>query len=568
MAQKKKLNVNPDDPSYLIVLGQNEPSAFPIERGESVFVGAGSNCRIVLKGKGISAIHCMIWLDDDKNLQVRDWNTQHLFLNGQPVQADTPFSTGDQLLVGDYQLIPVLCPDYHRSTAAAILEGAVKLEAPPTTVSNLATDQPVAATGLAVDDQALQHAAGETDKAVAHWQAELGSELHEADQESVNSTVDANHDPQQTDGNGELEASMPESFSGPELTQDALDAFAEPALKKTTTGEGGFEYDIDADLNDDFDEDFDQADDPFSGWGDPLATSDDESEGTSDDAELLRMEVEQLRFELADRDNVIAELKSHRDADSAGNTSDHEETLKLVNRLEELLDELKASDQRVQSLEELLRLSDQATQAEQEERQQLENWVGEIEVRVEQHDAEKQAEIERLNSLLDESKGRLRQAHGQLKQMLAAQESESGAGVSDEARRLIQQCREQIEQLQDELASVQAENEKLKARPAASPEDAQAREQLGELKQQLAELQVSSSRERAEMARKHAELERLRDELQEKLNSAREIGQGDSRIQAMREHLREIHEQEKQQREEDRQSSLGGRIARLLSRTK
>ena len=565
MAPEKRLNVNPDDPSYLIVLGNGSPSAFPIERGESVFVGSGSNCRVVLKGQGIAAIHCMIWLDDEKHLQVRDWNTQHLFLNGRPVQTDMPFSTGDQLLVGDYQLIPVLCPDYHRSTAAAILEGAVKLEAPPTTVSNLDPDEPQSETNSAID---MTQQAQQADDAVAHWQAELESELHETDQDKVEPNVDANHDPQQTDGNAESEASVPESFSGPELSPDALDAFAEPSLKKKTTDDGGFEYDIDADLKDDFDEDFDQADDPFSGWGDPLSTSDNEPEGSSEDAELLRMEVEQLRFELADRDRVIAELKSQRDADSSGSPIDHEETLKLVNRLEELLDELKASDQRVHSLEELLRLSDQATQAEQEERRQLENWVGEIEVRVEQHDAEKQAEIERLNSMLDESKSRLRQAHGQLKQMLAAQESESGAGVSDEARQLIQQCRGQIEQLQDQLAAAQAENEELKARPAASPEDTQAREQLSELQQQLAELQVSSSRERAEMARKHAELERMRDELQEKLSSAREIGQGDSRIKAMREHLREIHEQEKQQREEDRQSSLGGRIARLLSRTK
>ena len=55
------------------------------------------------------------------------------------------------------------------------------------------------------------------------------------------------------------------------------------------------------------------------------------------------------------------------------------------------------------------------------------------------------------------------------------------------------------------------------------------------------------------MSRQRAELERLRGELEDKLNSAKEIGHADSRVQAIRQHLREIHEEEKLEQEEKRQ---------------
>ena len=40
----------------------------------------------------------------------------------------------------------------------------------------------------------------------------------------------------------------------------------------------------------------------------------------------------------------------------------------------------------------------------------------------------------------------------------------------------------------------------------------------------------------------------------------------DSRVMAMRQHLRDIHEEEKLEQEERKQRSLGGRISRLLNR--
>src|SRR5262249_20519762 len=90
--------------------------------------------------------------------------------------------------------------------------------------------------------------------------------------------------------------------------------------------------------------------------------------------ELLRAEVSQLEQELADRDARLAELTAAVTAgESAG--GDHAEsspdTLALVARLEQLLDELERKDERTAALEEMLRVAEEASRAEQEERCQI-----------------------------------------------------------------------------------------------------------------------------------------------------------------------------------------------------
>ena len=55
------------------------------------------------------------------------------------------------------------------------------------------------------------------------------------------------------------------------------------------------------------------------------------------------------------------------------------ETERLVVRLEELLEELKLSDERTKTLEDLLRLCEEANLAEKEERLQVEKWLSEVE---------------------------------------------------------------------------------------------------------------------------------------------------------------------------------------------
>ena len=117
---------------------------------------------------------------------------------------------------------------------------------------------------------------------------------------------------------------------------------------------------------------------------------------SSGDTEFLRDEIESLTVELAERDQQISMFQQQLESGDVG--GDMEDTARLVARMEQLLDELQLADERVRTHEELLRASDDATQAEQEERRQLEAWVEQIEDRVTDREAESKAETERLNN--------------------------------------------------------------------------------------------------------------------------------------------------------------------------
>ncbi len=176
----------------------------------------------------------------------------------------------------------------------------------------------------------------------------------------------------------------------------------------------------------------------------------------NEEVELLRMEVDQLRFELAEKDAQVQELSSNR-AQPEFDHDENEDTVRLVNRLEELLDELQTSDERTRSMEDLLRASDVATQAEREERRHLESWVEEIEQRVSQREAESAAESSRLQTKLEEMRGRFKQERARWKEALSAQ----GNPASEEQTRLLETFRNQIEVLERQLEGAQEENETL-----------------------------------------------------------------------------------------------------------
>ena len=131
---------------------------------------------------------------------------------------------------------------------------------------------------------------------------------------------------------------------------------------------------------------------------------------------------------------------------------------------------------------------------------------------------------------------------------------------------MLKRLTEQNEELQKQLIAAQEENETLRAASVNVVRSASAQEELQQMEQKLMQVQVDASRENAEIFRQRAQLERLKDELQQKLNPPRELGEADTRIRVMRQHLKEIHEQEKIERDERKQRSLGGRIANLLNR--
>ncbi len=276
----------------------------------------------------------------------------------------------------------------------------------------------------------------------------------------------------------------------------------------------------------------------------------------SEQVDLLQLEIEQLHSELAQRDAMIREMESGSTAAWDSSTGDdNHDTLRLVNRLEELLDELKTSDSRVQELEELLRLSDEATQAEQEERQQLESWVLEIEQRVEQKEALSEAEFSRVEKKYAELKSDHAVVQRQLRQSLAAKQDAAG----EAGQKLILDLREQVEELQFRLTAAQEEHKKLRAQK--EQDESAIRAELQKLEQSYLELQVETSQERAKLAREREQLQRMQDQVEKKLNT-QGLDNADTKIRAMRQHLNEARQQEQEAKQ---QRSLGGRIAKLLS---
>ena len=330
----------------------------------------------------------------------------------------------------------------------------------------------------------------------------------------------------------EPEEVMPEPAAELETQEDT--AFAPPSPAPSPENEGW---------------DFD-----FAPEEDTWDAMEGESNCQENEVQMLRMEVEQLRFELAERDAQMTQMDQPVDCDHE--ESHAPETEKLVMRLEELLDELQGSDDRVQQLEELLRLSDTATEAEKQERQQLENWVGEIEDRVSQRESESVAELERANQQLQFSQKRIQDLETRIDKVLNSSDHvDSGA---------VKEFQQQLQRAQAQYQQVNEENLQLKSQLEEQQRAVRAEEEFETLQQKLLEMEVNTSRERAEMARQRAELEKLRHELEESSKSRTDLEDSNSRVRAMRLHLREVHEQEQKEKKE---RSLGARISRLLSRT-
>ncbi len=302
------------------------------------------------------------------------------------------------------------------------------------------------------------------------------------------------------------------------------------------------------------------------GDDDPADLADYEYIDTSfgnEEIDLLRSEIELLQSELSQRDaellHVREQLLSTCDVDEP---ADNEDVVRLVNRLEELLDELKSSDDRVLTLEEFLRASDEANQAEQEERRQLESWVAEIEQRVSAREAESAAEISRLQGRNKEAQDQLRRAEAQIRKM--AQPASNDSSVQPASHEAIQGLRQQNEEMSRQLQVLNEDNEALRKQISDQPGFGTS-EEVRRLEQKLAQLELDASRERADLARQCAEIERAKDEIQKKLASG-SVSDSDCRFAAMRQHLRELHEADELEREEKRQRSLSGRISRLLGR--
>ena len=256
--------------------------------------------------------------------------------------------------------------------------------------------------------------------------------------------------------------------------------------------------------------------------------------------ELLRAEVLDLQAALADREQIATEDLS---ADEAVSCSDDvlskPDAEKLVDRLEQLLQELQQRDDQIATLTELLEAAEAANRAELEERTQIDSWLRDIEQRCGDREHEWRSQQTRLQSELEAIAAERDLAETALNaesssvKLEAAQNVMTGLRETAELqRRKLHDAEQTIDQLQRQLDSTKN----------AAPREEQM---------QLAE-------ERAEIARlrQEVEVERLK-----RQNPAAD--DNNLKLRALRQHLNEIHEHEQKEREERRLSS---RIARLWHR--
>jgi len=265
---------------------------------------------------------------------------------------------------------------------------------------------------------------------------------------------------------------------------------------------------------------------------------------------LLRAEIEELQTALAQRDaesrfNHDAEMNHNRSSGMVADDADD-----VLHRLQELIDEANRSDERVAILEDLLHAAEDTHRAEHEERNQLEAWVGDIEKRIGQREDEHAAETESLRKRLEASHA------AQVRVQRHLQDAAFSGGAPKQYEQTLENLQTSNRQLQEQLAESQKHCLLLENRlEVFAGEQALA---LREERTQIAQEQAKLSRMRFELSKKLVDVE----ELPRVSNSA--TSETTDRIQALREHLREIHELEKKQ---EKEVSLSTRISRLWKRT-
>ncbi len=267
--------------------------------------------------------------------------------------------------------------------------------------------------------------------------------------------------------------------------------------------------------------------------------------------ELLRAEIVDLQAALAERgpgydvtsDNYetgsVSDVVCREEEDNADILS-KVEAESLVERLEQLLQELQERDEQVATLTELLQAAEEANRAEQEERQQVDEWLRDIEGRFGDREREWKSQHDKLKAEFAAVAAERDRAESAIHANAAGSKLEAAQNVMGGLRETVEAQRQQLQEAEDAITQLRNELERAR-RPAA-------REEL----MQLAE-------ERSQIARLRQELETTR--RQERQSAS--VSEDDMKFKALRQHLNEIHEQERKEKEDRKLSS---RIAKLWNR--
>ncbi|QEG41043.1 FHA domain-containing protein [Roseimaritima ulvae] len=498
--------------------GQTAHSVLNAEEG--VFIGASSNCGFQLGGEGLSGIHCRLSFESNR-LLLHDWmSSGGTHVNGQLLTEEKELGLTDVIQIGDYRI--ALEAAASPSPSASAQEPA---DEPADATETVNAANPAApaneAHGLFVAEIAEQASAFEPVSAAYsetpnhQHSAPLPGTESELTESVVDETVMLDDLPV-----GDVEPvadAFPESEDYPETGQEAASE-PTPAL----------------DLNSDF------------------FTFEEEATYDAETVALLHAEIEDLQAALAQKDAESSNQESSQRFHGSHSKAAPEEPDTVLDRMQELIDEANRSDERVAILEEMLHAAESKNRAEQEERAQLEAWVEEIESRIGQREDEQRAEVDSLRQRLETSQQQQERLQRQLQQAAFA------GGAPKQYEETLEGLQESNHQLQEKLAAAEQQNTTLQRR----------------LKQASADQEVALRKERANIAQEQAKLSRLRFDVSSKLADIEDLPKQEnatdretaSRIHALREHLREIHEQEKQEASEVKETTLTNRLAKLWNR--
>lgn len=573
----------------------------PLEDGRSIFLGSGSSCGIQIEGDGIAAIHCLIDVEDQV-VSVQDWASDAgTIVNGVSIDDKVTINPGDVVKLGGitFEVVgqkierveePVVEEPREESVGMESVgleeneqprsDGEFDNTAESSSASNTPL-QPLVQVPANRLSELLGTATADTpetapapDAATTNGAPATDSDSANIDCDDVRPACDAtmqldadfdfgervledkSQDAACSDSASDIEENSDHEPSDPRESDQLIDA--EEAISELDEAFG--------DSTDDDSKTSFGSDAGFEEQSSPGLTAEDldwdpeclDEEIDPEIVQLLKNEIEDLRIQVAERDEQLATLQHMNEEEQVGttNVSNVEEgSTELVSRVDDLLAELEEHDERVATMQELLQTAEIQNDAEREERSCLETWVGEIEQRISERESEWQAEIDALRERYTEAC----EQRDDVQQKFHAATQRYGKlndqeVVPDETLKTLQ---EENAKLKEELDA--AKKESLSLTNQLERAQSEEPENLQELRAELAQEKASVSRMRFELSK---QLQDLGDAPAPKDQPDREFAY---KLQTLRAHLREIHEEEKQEREE-KGESLFGRISGLWKR--
>ncbi len=508
-----------DDPQK-----HQRPFVVKVAHNSSLIVGNDPTCGLHLDGDAVAARHAMIRLTEGL-VTVSDWFSEGgTLVNGQPVNEVQPITHHDVIEIANYRLQVITYPANEvRESIKQFPECNLLLQ------NNLAAEPCLAENCVSHRDQldldldTKSTSTGETGKSASRSSLNDGETICELDDQRDAETANKVSD---------------ETWIQDELAQATLEiARLKGKLELQTSSPTNLSFSTDTTNH-------------CHDFGISIL---------ADENQLLRDELQHLQAELAQRQQELAhrpEIDGEHDAISPT------ETAALVERLEQLLDELQQADHRVLNLEDMLRVSDEAYEAECESHRQIEDWITELEKRILAREQEWHAREEQLNSQLSEFKQRFADTENRLNH---AASSSSTPVVIREYEQSIAHLQHRNDELTQQLVDSKAETSQLNQLIESAGATQQDIMQLAGLRHELREREMELAQKSAELSREQAELTRLRSELEHSTTDVSQLepARDNLKLRAFRETLREIHEQEKQEKQE---RSLSARISRLWNR--